>query len=408
MNPVVYLTCELKSRDFDSRLLIASHLLRLGFAVVVGQQWSMFSNAKVCPTGCYLVKTVNKIMAGYIAKARDPGHVIVAMDEESLPLSGDLFLSNIDSSAIAMTDLFLAMHDAQSDILRRHYPALRLATTGSARVDLMTSATYDRPLPQPYILFNTSFALVNSLRSSVDEAVQILIQGGLDPNTAEGRHEIDMRLGFERRVQEDMTALIKWCADTLPFTSVVRPHPAENPATWIKSMPANVRVVAGDNPLPWISGAELVVHANSTTGLEAAVLGRPCINFSPTEFKGWTDQFVMARINPTARVLADVKDMIEGFLQKRNALTSASTATWFQARGAENTAAAIANLMRERGAGPKLKGAFKWQKFTRNDVQQAKFTASKDEFASGMRRLAPGLAFQCTELDDSIVLMAAG
>jgi len=405
MNPVVYLTCELKSRDFESRLLIAKCLLQSGFAVVVGQQWSMSTNAKTAMAGCYLFKTVNKIMAGYIAKSRSAGHLIVSTDEESLPFCGDGFLSNIDSGAIEMTDLFLALNEEQRHIMLRQFPKLRVETTGNARVDLIATARYQRPLSEPYILFNTSFALTNSVRGSVEDAVEVLIRGGLDSKTQAGQQELQMRLGFEQHTRQDMMALINWAAQSLPIKTVVRPHPAENNVMWTEVMPSKIKVVVGENPLPWISGAMLVVHANSTTGLESAILQRPCINLSPSEFDAWTKQFVMRRVNRTVDSAQAAIALIARFFENSETLAPMFVKEQFPSHAADKIAQAVIELMRARGVEPTLNGNFPWQQLQRSNVQRAKFSASKDEFIAGMYNIAPDLAVRTIELDDSVVLM---
>jgi hypothetical protein len=314
-------------------------------------------------------------------------------------------LSNIDPSTVAMVDLFFATNDTQAGALRRAHPSLRTETTGSARVDLIATATYPRPLAKPYILFNTSFAIVNSVRGSEEAALDVLVRGGLDPNAREGRKELEMRLGFERATFEDMKALIAWATDTLPLQTVVRPHPAENPRTWIESVSEKVKVVVGENPLPWIAGAELLVHANSTSGLEAAMLRRPCLNLSPAAFDGWTSQFLMGQTNATVRSKTEGAAAIERFFAKKESLVSEDLGAWFPPDGAARIARGIAAFMRERGVSAGFQGDFRWLRFLRSDVQRTKFTASKDEFAAGLNRLAPGLAFQIMELDDSVVLL---
>ena len=54
MNRIAYLLCELKGRDLDSRLLIASHLLSAGIPAVVGQLWAIIANQDFTARGCYL------------------------------------------------------------------------------------------------------------------------------------------------------------------------------------------------------------------------------------------------------------------------------------------------------------------------------------------------------------------
>ena len=65
MEPIAYLTVEVKHRDLEPRLLIASHLVKAGITVVVGQQWAMFPNPSAFPPGIVLFKTVNEIQRAF-------------------------------------------------------------------------------------------------------------------------------------------------------------------------------------------------------------------------------------------------------------------------------------------------------------------------------------------------------
>ena len=50
----------------------------------------------------------------------------------------------------------------------------------------------------------------------------------------------------------------------------------------------NVVVTRDESVLPWIRAAELVVHSNCTTGIEAVLAGRPVLNLLP-ECEGRTE-----------------------------------------------------------------------------------------------------------------------
>jgi hypothetical protein len=82
----------------------------------------------------------------------------------------------------------------------------------------------------------------------------------------------------------DFVTLIKEIAHHFPqYTIILRPHPSENLAFYKTAFSffKNVHTTREDNVLPWIRSAELVVHSNCTTGIEAVLAGRPVLNLLP-------------------------------------------------------------------------------------------------------------------------------
>jgi len=78
-------------------------------------------------------------------------------------------------------------------------------------------------------------------------------------------------------------------------TILVRPHPSENNTPWIekaKGLP-NVEVVDQGNVLEWIMAADVVVHSNCVTGVEASLLGTPTVAYRP--FKDEAVEFELPR-----------------------------------------------------------------------------------------------------------------
>jgi surface carbohydrate biosynthesis protein len=401
---IVYLPCELRSRDFEPRLRIAGELLKRGFPVVFGQMWALHDNMPALPPGCVYFATANEFQARWMASARAAGHIVVATDEEALPFRGEAFLCNIASEAIKQLDLFLADTDERRAIMRRTYPDAAVALVGSARVDILRNAAHLRPLPQPYLLFNTNFALTNSLWGDREDARQMLIAGGnCDPDTPEGKEELSTRFEFEDETREQLMALIRWAASSGVLT-VVRPHPAENAAAWaqIAEQYANLRIATGTPPLPWIAHAILTVHANSTTGLEAALMGKPCINLVPARFRKWTDRFIMSRVNHTVENAQQAADLIVSFLKTGKGISPVSARAPFLADGIRRTAQKIADLLVT--AVPVDKGKLQWDRKLRHESSRRKFTFSIDELTSLLGSLDIGeVGYQ--ELDDSVALL---
>jgi hypothetical protein len=77
----------------------------------------------------------------------------------------------------------------------------------------------------------------------------------------------------------------------------------------------NVVVRRDGNVLSWIRPAELVVHSNCTTGIEAVLAGRPTVNFLPTaRDRSEIDIAVAREAGVTAGTTRDVLTMADQLL----------------------------------------------------------------------------------------------
>jgi surface carbohydrate biosynthesis protein len=84
----------------------------------------------------------------------------------------------------------------------------------------------------------------------------------------------------------NFVALIKELATAYPSRNfILRPHPSEGLVFYQTAFSPfkNVRVVREGSVINWIRGADLVVHCNCTTGIEAMLAGRPVLNFLPAQ-----------------------------------------------------------------------------------------------------------------------------
>ena len=69
-HPIVYLPIEFRSREFDSKALLAAALAERGYAVVLGQQWMVNANLDRLPPGVMLYKSFNRIHHAAMLQAR--------------------------------------------------------------------------------------------------------------------------------------------------------------------------------------------------------------------------------------------------------------------------------------------------------------------------------------------------
>ncbi len=68
-------------------------------------------------------------------------------------------------------------------------------------------------------------------------------------------------------------------------TIVVRPHPSEDPSCWAEAARGleNIQIRYDDQLVPWLLGADAIVHNGCTTAVEAALLGRRPIIYRPVD-----------------------------------------------------------------------------------------------------------------------------
>jgi surface carbohydrate biosynthesis protein len=380
-------------------MLVATHLLKAGVTVIIGQQWTMYGSASRAPKGCFLFGTANRIQAELMHEVRGYGHVVIGSDQEALPFAGAEFLDNVDPAAAQVASVFLVATEAHNQALAAVYPDLAIEVVGNPRIDLLRTANPARPISEPYVLFNTSFALTNSVWDSPQVAIEALAAGGVvDPV------DLKERLAFEVDSKEHMMALLRWCVANLPWKIVVRPHPAENARNWAALAGDRVCIVSGQDPIPWIVHAKFMVHANSTTGLEAAILSRPCLNVSPKGHDKFVKRFVMHQINTTVSTAQEAAEAISDWIKTGKGLTSKDALRCYP----ENSASRIATTLLRFVKPSPVPKTLSWGAVERSANKKAKFTASADDFLESFGRANVHVGVQniaSTMLGDSVMMM---
>lgn len=315
MNPVVYLSVELKARDMDSRLLIAAEAIKRDMQVVFGQQWVINKNYHSMPKGAVLFKTVNEIQASLMEDAARAGHIVAASDEEALACACNAcFESGMGPTAAKTFDIFFAQSPQHASAVTRLYPKIkeRVRVTGNPRIDLLKAqgrkvyqaqADQIRTQMGKYVLFNTNFGWINSIWNAREDAKQIAVRSGhlvLDDPESVAAYEAELE--WERSNMAEMENVIAWMEQGLPFfKAVIRPHPAEDSSYWKTKYgdKDHVIVAEGTPHIPWTLGAEALVHTTCSTGMEAALMGVPALSITPTPNEKLHSYLLTNSVNPT-------------------------------------------------------------------------------------------------------------
>jgi surface carbohydrate biosynthesis protein len=408
VEPIVYLTCEIKGRDLDSRALIAAHLVKRGYTAVLGQYWNLKDNSPTAPRGCYLFKTANQIQVDGMTICKMHGHDVVASDEESLSVSEYVAAELTVPTTFEYCDLYLALTPAHERAIHKAIPDSkdRVRVTGTARADILRETRFARPHAAPYVLFNTSFGWLNSVWGSLHQAIENYSRGTQrDLSTPEDQALIRSRVDYETMALKETRALLDWCIARADMDIILRPHPNENVQWWRKHYGHidRLHIVENTDPYPWIQHAALLIHSDSTTGVEATVMGVPCLNVSPHD--AWARRLILRDINYSVATAGEAYGAIGSFLgRSEGPIAEARSKDPFPKDCAAASAAAISSLLPPPGPMKQ----FPWVQTPRTDIQKKKFTVSADEFSESLGRafkMAGCETYAIEPLADSVVIV---
>ena len=297
----IALPVEIKNRELDSRLYIASKLLKKNIPCVIGNKSSV--NGFCYSYGKPYVYLAKSASINNYDKITGSGGVYTVLDEEGGIYHKD-FESTMDArnpgSVVKCVELYFAWGEVQKDYLVRykHLDPEKVLVSGNPRFDLskpefrdfhkkLSSGNID--IPDNYILVSTRFKRFNHqlgddgqtrfVNYMTPEKSSRLLK---NPLYAEERTKKD------RDYQADLfpyfIQLIEDLSNTFRDVKVViRPHPAEDIDTYhrhFKSFP-NVVISREGSIFQWISRARLVINHDCTTGVEAMLHGVPTISYTP-------------------------------------------------------------------------------------------------------------------------------
>ncbi len=294
---IIYLPIELKDREFDAKLFLATSLLDKGFSVVIGQQWAIYQALRDLPKGVILFKSLNKISSSAVIQAKNFGHITLAQEEESLPFAGNKSLDSI------FTLLNIEIFDSldyilcNGDLEKKYHESKgiksgKLITVGNLRIDILKKGIREvffkdkvseiKKRFGKYILINTNFGSVNANIGSVDHIFNIYVQAGLtNPADQDSVNEFNDLVNWELSNLKEIRDFVRLASETFKSHNIIiRPHPAENIMAIENEFKniKNVYVIRDGSHVPWTMGADFLIHTSCTTGFEARILETTAIS----------------------------------------------------------------------------------------------------------------------------------
>jgi surface carbohydrate biosynthesis protein len=328
--PTIYLPVESKKREFDGKILLAAHLVKAGFKVVMGTKAGVHRELMHARNGLYLAKSASNTSLGLYRELKKREHHLAVLDVEGGALTREIrndLLRSYQPEASPFFDYFYVFGEKIREAILQNLNYIRpdqVVVTGEPRFDLL-KPEYRRffeadriKIQQQYgrfILINTSFGLSNSAIG--EEGIKhFLLTTGDIPD--EQRHLYLLKHEEGKFLLHAFIELAHAIAVRFPWINiVVRPHPDEESAVYEKAFKdsENIFMDGSGNVHPWIQSAMAVIHHDCTTGMEAAMAGKPVISYVPRQeesITAWLPVWLSIACQSTMEVLKALEPVVSG------------------------------------------------------------------------------------------------
>jgi surface carbohydrate biosynthesis protein len=259
------------------------------------------------------------------------GHRVVFLHEEGAIFNGDRaawergLIRKFDPRWMRSEDMICAWGEAQAEVYRNMAPELTgsIRITGHPRFDLCKDRY--RPLYAAesdalrrefgkFLLVNTNFTLSNSMQGW-DWCMQ---RDSIDAADRAARSRAFDYFGYDLRRVTYYIQLMSRLSDAFPDRQIVlRPHPSERMDIYemlLKHVP-RVHIRKSGSLVAWLHAAEVLIHTDCTTALEAYAARLPIIHYRQED----DERFLCAdaagfgtQCRTAAEVIAATRSVLDG------------------------------------------------------------------------------------------------
>lgn len=295
MQNIVFIPMEIKSRELDSRLLIALNLVKNGVSVFLGEKNKINQAVMDYKNAIYLAKSGATVDQAFFKQLKAKGHKIAVLDEEAIIHQNESahVRSRFSKEAISMVDCFFSWGEYDNSVAVSAFPeeAEKFALAGNPRMDLLRKELrtyYQKPTEElnaaygNFLFIPSSFAMCNHFTES-GARIEWRREMGMISNEADVIFYQSYVDHFESIFRSFLEAVPKLASKYSDRMIIVRPHPSENRKVWedaLENIP-NVKVISEGPIAPWLMASDLVIHNGCTTAIEAFLLDRNVIAYRP-------------------------------------------------------------------------------------------------------------------------------
>ena len=286
---ILFLPVEISTRELDAKLLVALAAAQEDFTVVIGSVQTLFL-ASLLKCGIVFYKDASAPLQKRFSQFKAAGVKVVVHDEEGFVHLDDRIYMNarLKFNTIRYVDLFFAWgrHQAAmiAEAIREFSSSARVAVVGHPRIDLLRRPFNNPELPENIILINTKLAEYNH-RLGPNGWIEILERHSMIIDDHDRAMRLEQKAYKEKLFYEYQTLINLLSQEFKNHRIVIRPHPVENKQVWIDfaAQTQNVEVCWDGTISEWVRRSQVVIHTGCTTGIEAAIIGRPVISYKPID-----------------------------------------------------------------------------------------------------------------------------
>lgn len=284
-----------------AKVLLACVAAERGHTVTVGDMREIFDSIEYLRKGVYLTKSIPEKTAEKYRRLKSLGCSVSGWCEEGLVFrTRDIYgREKVSREALEQMDLFFAWGENQARAIVDKAPeaAGKIRLVGNARIDLIRPPSNEiykeeadalREKYGSFILFNTNFSIANNILGTKEAFLDFKERGKV--KTKEEEDGYWRFHDHKYALFEAMKDLVRTVSECYPQRRIiVRPHPSENHDTWREVVQDldNAEVVFEGTAIPWLMGADVLIHNGCTTAIEAHYLGTPAIAFRPVVKEGF-------------------------------------------------------------------------------------------------------------------------
>ena len=295
MSKSVFIPMEIKSREIDSRFLLALELAKRGYDVFLGEKNKVNSSATESRGGAYFAKSGSKVDGPFFKVLKELDFKIVVLDEEAIVHQDEVahLKSRFNYETIKMVEFFFSWGMYDQAVALSAFPEFenKFKITGNPRVDLLredlreyfnTPANDLRDKHGQFVLVPSSFAMCNHY-TEPGARIEWRKKMGMiknDEDIAFYQAYVDH---FESIFKEFLKDIPKLARKFPSLLFVVRPHPSENRTILEEAFAnlENVKVISEGSVIPWIVASRAVIHNGCTTAVESFLLDKYVISYRP-------------------------------------------------------------------------------------------------------------------------------
>jgi surface carbohydrate biosynthesis protein len=291
MNNGVFLPIEITSREYISKILLATQFLYKDMPVIIGHKTPVIKLAlKSKEPGVFFYKSA-KGNSSFFDKIKDKGFLIVAQDEEAGVIFNkyeDFYKNRPSLSTINELDLFFCWGNDEYDFLSKKCGSKIVKKSGALRPSFwgdLGRKFYENEIKdikskyEDFVLIVSNLGTFNEYLTKKQAIKHESQYEGFDIS------EYMNRYNAEEKIFNQYIEIAKEITKKTSKKVVIRPHPSEDILGWKKAIGCspNIFIENEGELITWIFSSICIIQNNCTSSIEAVCANIPVITYADEE-----------------------------------------------------------------------------------------------------------------------------